>query len=466
MKNEFITTFTSLTDAEKAAFRQYIYYFHSTKKAELKTFEKAFAALSDTTSTDALLKFDYKNTHNDLHELKNWLIEFLTIQEVKSNSPEAQILTLEMLRKRKLKPLLVKKTKQLKEELDEHPSPDIWLTLMRLRLAHTEYFSTSNDKLKNFQPHLESLLNELDNFYISTKLKYSAELESRRNIRQENYNPRLLNDIVTLAKTDTSLHPNIQQLYLPLLQLIKDKSVVAFAELKHFLTHDKQHDSQEKLAILIYLLNFAAARLRSEPAIYYPEYYDLAQIGIAQDLFITAGYFPTGTFTNTVNAGCYLRELTWTEAFIETWSSRLNPDDAFIAETFALARVNFEDTKFPEAYDLLNSIIHSRDEKIHTRNAHFTLNISLLMARTHYELKMPFDVQLNHCKALEKSLIRNPTLSADLKSNIFDFIKILCALINEKKTKPQILKTLKAKGESVSFYEWLQQKIDKYKPNV
>jgi hypothetical protein len=457
MKNDFTNIFKAINPTEQEEFRHYIAHFYPQQKVILNTFERAANAVVNNAEEGFLsgIKND-KKILNDLSDLKRWLHDFLTHQEIKANSYEAKFLTLEALEKRGLKDALQKKSKELNKDLSDHPSPDIWLSLMKLRLAHSNYFSTENDKLDDFQVQMQLLLSELDNFYISTKLKYSAELQSRANLLQEEYTPRLLNEILSLVEKDAALSPTIKALYLPLLMLIKDKSETAYFQLKAFLIKNKPHDAREKLSILVYLLNYTTYRMTKGDIVpYRNEYFELSQIGLDQSLFTVAGYFPTRTFNNIVNVTLMVKGYNWTKKFIETWSIHLNPDDKFIAHNLALARLNFGEKNFQITIDYLQKLDNHK-------NIHFLVEIKSLLARAYYEQKIEVSRQNAHCDSFELQVRRVKRINENLRRSTLNFIKILRFLINEK-PKNQIISALNKKDEIVMCHEWLKAKIEERK---
>jgi hypothetical protein len=457
MKNDFTNIFKAINPSEQQEFRHYIAHFYPQQKAILNTFEQAAKAVVTNAEQSFLtaIKND-KKTLNDLSDLKRWLLDFLTHQEIKSNSYEAKFLTLEALKKRRLKEALQKKSKDLNKDLSVHPSPDIWQSLMKLRLAHSNYFNTENDKTDDFQDQMQLLLTELDNFYISTKLKYSAELHSRTNLLQEEYTPRLLTEIMALAEKDDTLNPEIKALYRPLLMLIKDKSESAYFELKAFLIKNKPHDAHEKLSILVYLLNYTTYRMtKGDILTYRNEYFELSQIGLNQSLFTVAGYFPTRTFNNIVNVGIMEKGYKWTKKFIEEWSVHLSPSDALFAHNLALARLNFEEKNFQIAIDYLQKLENHR-------NILFLVDIKSLLARAYYEQKIEQSRQNTHCDSFELQVRRVKRINENLRTSTLNFIKILRFLINDK-PKSQIISALNKKDEIVMCHEWLKAKIEERK---
>jgi hypothetical protein len=456
MKNDFTNIFKAINPSEQEEFRHYIAHFYPQQKAILNTFEQAAYAVAENAEKDFLARIkNNKKTLNDLSDLKQWLLEFLTVKEVKTNGYDVKVLTLEALKKRGLQGAFSDKSKTLRQELSKHESPDIWLNLLKLRLNHAAYFNTENEKLEDHQEHLHKLLTQLDSFYFSVKLRYSAELYSRNTILQEDYNVRLLDEILLLIGHDKVLNPIIKSLYLPLLHLIKDKSETAFHDLKAFLIKNQSHDAQERLSILLYLLNFTAYHIRQGDTTYQNEYLEVAKIGIQQSLFIAAGSFPTRTFNNIVNTSTFLKEYNWARNFIEKWSVHLVPDDRQIAHTLALARVDFGEKKFQQAIELLQSLEHNR-------NIYFAIDIKTSLARAYYEQKIEIRRQNPYCDALELQFRRVKNINEDLRISILNFIKILRFLINDK-PKNQILKALNKKNEPVMYYEWLKTKIEERK---
>lgn len=287
------------------------------------------------------------------------------------------------------------------------------------------------------------------------KIKYVAESESRKHILQQDSNARLLNEITALVESDTSIHPTIKNVYLPLLKLTKDKSLTAYKELKEFLIHDTIHNKREKLAILMYVLNFITSRSRTDEAASYKEYFEVTQIGLEQSLFTAAGHFPSGTFINIVNSACYHKNYIWAKAFIENSSKDLNPNDVLFARNLAVARVHFEQKKFMAARTLLNEIVQYE-------NVHDALRVRLLLCWCNYETKENESVQISHCDAFEKYVHVNKLLNPILKTNVSNFIKILRFLINEK-PKNQIIKALESKGKNIAYSDWLKEKIEALK---
>jgi hypothetical protein len=455
IKNDFVVIFKAMTATEKEDFRRYISYFYGQQKVVLNTFENVVKAINVNEEITFLSDVQKNKTElNSLSDLKKWSLEFLTLHEIQNHSTKAQFLTIEVLRRRGLERVLERKVEKLQKELRKNSESNMWLSFLEMQIDHDNYFNTENDKFENHEAYLVHLMNSLDNFYIRIKLKYSAEMQSRTNIVQEYYEPRLLNDILLLAEQDVTLNPIIKAFYLPLFQLVRDKSEAAFEKIKAFIIHNQAHDRIERMAALIYLLNVITFRARQLNEDYCKAYFELAEIGIAQSLFIATKYFPTSTFNNIVNAACRLEKYKWATNFIETQAVNLKPDDnKEITVNLAKARINYEKKDFSIVVDLLEKV--SR----HKKKA-FSLQMRVLLIRTYYEQKSLDKVESegNNLELYLYRMLKDKRIAADLAESALNFIKILRLLINVA-PKKKLLEMLDKNKKQIICHDWLTLKI-------
>jgi hypothetical protein len=455
MKNDFVSLYKVLEPAEQDDFRSYIQAFYKEQRIILDVFDQVVLSIANKQEDRFNVSIaKNKKIQNDLSDLKKWLLEFLTIEEVRSNSLDAQLLTIQALRKRHLKGVMAQKSKSLAKTLAEHTSPDMWMMYRKLRLAHIHYFDSEIDPLLDYQAELHHILNELDSFYFSAKLKYTAELHSRAYILQENYQPRLMNEILSLIETDDALEPAIKNLYFPLYNLVEEKSEATYETLKTFLAQNKTHEKIERLSVLIYLLNFAINRMRQGDSDFQNEYIELTEIGMSQSLFIAAGYISTEVFTNAVNVASHLQKHEWAKRFIQNWSKHLEPKDQVVTVNLSLARVNFEQKNYDEVITLL--------QQISNKNIAFNLNGRVLLARAYYEQNQRQELQLHNCDAVYLYVTRSTVIGSDLKKSILNFIKILRSL-NKTKTKKQLTDELNNIEGPILCQDWLKAKIEERK---
>ena len=452
MKNDFISIYTAIESKEQKVFANYIQCFYGNQKSILSVFEEV-ATASSQKKLDAIREasVDNKNRLNAFADLKKWLLEFLTIQEIRNNTTEAKLLGLEALHKRRLFDVYYQKSKQLIIELDKQQDPNLWDLFWKVRLSHINYFNIPIDRLQDYKADMMALLHDLDNFYMSAKLKYSAELYNRLNVLNEDYASILLQPILDLLTKEYKFDPIVKDIYWAMYQLTKEHSMDAYLKLKKFLVEKPHHDLFEKSAIVLYLLNFATGRLRKGDETFIQETFELFQLGIKQSLFTTSGYFLTYTFLNIVNTACRLEKYEWVNDFVENWSPHLIPTEREEVTYLAMARIAFEEKRFNDVISLL--------QNVKFKNFNFILNVRLLLLRAYYEQNSPTNLMLDYCNALYLYVYRSKQIGEALRINTINFIKMFRTLVSGK-SKKQLYAELDKTHKSMLCYDWMKMKIE------
>ena len=239
-----------------------------------------------------------------------------------------------------------------------------------------------------------------------------------------------------------------------MLDMAKKQSDTAYFKLKTFLMQSKGHNTPEKQAILLYLINFTAHQIRKGQKTFTEEYFDLAQFGLATSLFTVTGNFPAETFLNIVNVACHLKECEWVKKFVTECAPSLLSTEKEDTERFAWARIHFEEKRFDAVTTLLG--------KMFFKNKLLGVSARLLLLRSYYELKEPNNELVIHSNNLYLYAYRSKTIGENLKTSIINFVKIFRQLI-AKKPKKQLFKELEDKKGLLIYAEWLQLKIEELK---
>jgi hypothetical protein len=480
MKSDIINIYRAIDAKNQKGFKDYLHCFYGNQKKILSIFDDIETAVAQKPETieAALNDFHRKYTmakpnvikafQNDMSDLKKWLLEFLALQEIRNGHIEGKFLSLEALQKHKLFEAVEQTSKQIKRNLEENKSPDLWNLFWKMKLNHINYFELPIDRLHNYQAELEELMNDLDNFFIATKLKYSAESFSRSNIRQEFYDISFLEPVFELLKSSKKIDPIIEALYLPMLELSKNQLSSSYLKLKNFLLNKSDYNATERAAVLFYLLNYTTARLRKGDQSMIEESFELHQIGIKQSLFQVNGYFQDTIFLNIVNMACQLKELKWAKQFIITFIGSVkssdseddNPsDDENVmrpkktqTHLMADARIAFEEKRYDDVLALINGV--------HYKNFNFKLNIWTLKLRAAYELEMDKEKLLTECNHFYKFATSNKEIGTSFKSSILIFIKLYRQIVN-RKSKSNLIKQLSSIPPSTLCYDWIKMKIEK-----
>lgn len=131
--------------------------------------------------------FKYRKITDALSDLYLWLEEFLLWKLMKENPIYRQEDLLNIYRERKLRDVFFKKLAELRRELVKQEQTDIWKLLSTFILSYQQYYFQHTDKTE-LPPHYGAeLMNSLDAFYFTAKLKFGGELKNRENIFKEKY---------------------------------------------------------------------------------------------------------------------------------------------------------------------------------------------------------------------------------------------------------------------------------------
>jgi hypothetical protein len=464
MKSDFINIYRAIDAKNQKGFKDYLHCFYGNQKKILNIFEDIETAVAqkpeavEAALNDFRVKYSTTDSkmvkifQNDLSDLKKWLLEFLALQEIRSGNIEGKFLSLEALRKQGLYEAVEQTSKQISRGLDDERNPNLWDFLWKMRLAHIDYFSVSLDSLQDYKSNMIDLMQHLDDFYISAKLKYSAEFYNRSKVLQDEYDITLLEDIFSLFRTKKFGHSIVNTLYKPLLELTKNHSREAYIELKIFLMGNPKHDFSERQAILQYLLNYTTARLRKKDETIISECFDLHQYGIQESLFIVMGYFLTNPFLNIVNIACRLEKYEWVNHFVNQYAKKLHPLEKEETVLLANARILFEEKKFQKVVDMLSTASY--------KNLSFKLNVWTLKLRAYFELKASKEDMLQANRSFYKFVMTNKEIGNALQNNVLGFIKMYRLLISGKSKKNQLFKELNTMSNATVCYDWIKMKID------
>lgn len=466
MKSDFINIYAGIGNKSQKEFKQYIYCFYGNQKQILAGFEEIETVLAtkDEKVLQAFRKMGQetkekkeeegkkiRSAKNDYGDLKKWLFEYLALQEIRGGNIEGKFLSLEALRKLDLYEVVEQTSKQIRRGLDEEITPSLWHLLWKMRLLDIDYYNVSLDGLQDHKPDMIALMRYLDDFYISAKLKYSAEFYSRSRVLQDEFDIILLDEILALLKSEHPTTLSISNLYKPLLELTKDHSREAYIQLKKFLIEKPQYDTLERRFILQYLLNYTTTRLRKKDETMIAESFELYQYGIEQSLFIFTGYFLKNTFLNIVNTACRLGKYEWADKFVKQYTPKLHPLEKDETELLANARIRFEEKKFPEVLTLLSKASYN--------NLNFKLNVWTLKLRAFYELEEPHETMSQANKSFYKFVMSNKEIGNALRTNVLGFISMYRLLIANK-SKKRLFKELNTMSNSIICYDWIKIKID------
>lgn len=170
--------------------RKYAPAFDPSKLSKEKAFERLFPDKPYDDQRLRLLMF----------RLSGLIEEFLVAQRLKRDRLACQQLLQAELGERNQYELFIKKNQELGVQMENTPYRDEHYYLAQWRRQHDYFFHPQAARYGFSADQLREMMQNLDAFYILSKMRYSAELLNRQNILPESYEIALLEESIQLAE--------------------------------------------------------------------------------------------------------------------------------------------------------------------------------------------------------------------------------------------------------------------------
>ena len=333
-----------------------------------------------------------------------------------------------------------------------------------LNLSHDVYFhSIKTNRLSPTLRSIEVAIDNLDRFFVLAKLKYSLEIISRQRVLGKSY-PILLLDEVIFIGAEFAKENKLIKVYLDLIELHRfdENSFELFQDLKdRFINNRNDFDEDDKLHILLYLINYAISNQHNDDnAFYKQELFQLYKIGLADRILLQHETISETAFINIVILASSLKEFNWCKEFIGTYSENIGKKSRENATLLGRAFLSFYMKNFEDAIVLLQRLIgDSILYKILARS---------LLLRCYFELSIEDKSYLklfeSYASSFEKFLTRNRSLSQNRLEGYIRYVrftrKLLLYLIDGKgKDQRNKLIDQFENNPSVIARDWLREKI-------
>ena len=397
--------------------------------------------------------FNKRKIDGAISDLRKRLKEFLLGQSLKKTSFEKDFLLWKILDEYGLDNLAEKQFKKLQLNLENTSEKDMWFLMNQLRIAHEKYYNINLEKIALQAPRIEEVMNALDTFLKLSKLKYSCEVFTRKNVINEStLKVKYLDEVISGNQDEKNI---LLQCYQIALKLIQEKRNDEFYFLKRFVFENIEFINQRDRHILIsYLTNFASYKIKTGNQSFAFELLEFYKEGIEINAFIIGGYFHDMHFGNIVDVGCRLNQYNWSEQFIQNWGGKLPEEIKEEMISFTKAFILYEKKDFELALELL--------KKDFKKNPFYTVKAKWLEIICYFESDAdPVEI-LKKCNNLKQFVRRNDVIHLSWKKGVLAFLKFFDMLSNPNVNKRELLDDLE-NTPFILYKSWLINKINEIK---
>lgn len=336
--------------------------------------------------------------------------EFLVAQRLKRERLTHQELLQAELGERNQYELFLKQNRGLAEELEQSPYRDEHYYLARWRQQHDHFFHPRTARYGFSADQLEAIMQNLDAFYILSKMRYSAELRNRQNILPEAYEIALLGESIQLAEQ----HPvfggdKVFQAYRDILALMEQPENESIYRRLEDIAYHHLHllRPTDQASLLRYLVNTSIQLYNKGKQEYLGRQFRLYQLGLEQGLFLDEDKLSDTTFLNIIVTASVLGELDWIEGFIARYAPALPAAQQVDAVSLGTAYWYFAKGEFSASNALL--------QQVESSGLQYQLRVKSLSLRNYFELFLQdetyYELAVYESKAFGKFLRRNEKIT-------------------------------------------------------
>ncbi|MEL6864722.1 MAG: hypothetical protein AAFP19_09890 [Bacteroidota bacterium] len=467
-KSKFFQAFSSLEARIQNQFIQYLEANYPAKKQSLRLLvylhqhirdavklEKALVAKAVFTQSAGKKSLERKLS-DQLTDLFGLLEEFLLWLKIKDRQfGERAFLLIDIYKERGMEQLLQQQLNKTDKHLSQEQSKGMTYYLDRMRLAHHQYYIPQSFKLRSDPKKAVGVsvaMEQLDRFFVASKLRYSCELLSRGLILQEHHPIHFLEVIEQFCGDLSAEEDPCIQLFGQMKQLLQYQQRDDYFELKtQFFEQLAVLPTEERMILLGYLINFAAESINKGQQAFIHEAFDLYKRGLAEGVFIEKGQLSDTQFNNIVNLACRLKELAWAESFIDYWQHYLDRSIKKSALAIAHARIHFEKAQYEACIYTL--------QKVDFRHVYYALRSKTLLLRSFYELEESTDWIISFCQSFKTYLRRNTKINREVKHYFLHFVQAVEKLCKKSTSSSPTLKSAIEGLRPMAYENWI---MDKY----
>ncbi len=371
-------------------------------------------------------KFDERKLRYLSSDLSKLLEEYIIYKSLKKDSFTQKTYLLKFYALHGLNKQYSQVEEELKKELTQTSLRDSDFYFKTFVLDEIKYNHTLINSLRELDNNLQQLVNNLDYFYLSKKLKYTCEMLNRERILNINYEKHFYQEIKQLLEiTNFEKIPSVEVYKDIFFMYIKEKkSEMHYEYLISKLDNFSNSFSKEELTDLyLFAQNYCTQQINLGNGVYLNKIFDLFQKMLELELVFENGYIKPNLFKNIVTAGLRLEKYEWTENFIYEYKNRLEPrfmDNAF---TYNLAWLHFAKKEYKKTLRLLSSTDYM--------DVYYLLDSKTLLLKTFYELN-EYEPFYALCDSFYVYLRRNDTVSESKISLYKNFIRYIKAMMKAK----------------------------------
>jgi hypothetical protein len=365
-----------------------------------------------------------------MSSLNKILREYLVYLQSTSNSFQYEMDLLKQYNSRKLDSLYDSQLKVVKSVLkkDEFKNKEFYRRSYLLASVENDHFSKQN--IRALDGSIQTLVNNLDYFYFSTKLIETCEMLNRQMLLNQHYELNLFKEIEILINNNKDTYftqPTIICYYEIYKLFLNDDNIDQFKNTIDVLkTHTQFFTDKELKAIFDFPQNYCIRNVNKGNDKYLEKLFDLQLYIVDKKFNLVNGFISHGSYKNIITIALKLKKFDWSKDFIENFREKVAPNMRENSYNFNKANYFFSVGKYEETLGVLNNVDFS--------DIYYASSSKTLMLKVYYLLG-EFETLAYFITSFKLFLKRNKQLSINYKKGADLFLTYFKKVFNiaEKK---------------------------------
>ena len=402
------------------------------------------------------IPYDEQKLRYLLTDLTKLIEEFICYKAVDEEALFKYHLLLYSYRQRGLDKPFINTMKQAEKLLESWPRRDVSHAFYQYLIEEDKYRFTSVQKEHLLESNLQSVVDNLDKYFILNKMRYSAEIINNRNVVAINYRLFLYEEIMNHLRHNPLDHvPAAKIYYNIILTLTEPENKQHYDTLLELLKEHKDLFSQDELFdMYVYAKNFSIRKINNGHTEFMKELFNLYKVILGNRIIFRENYLSQWDYKNIIYLGLRLEEYELVKGFIHDYNESLDPRYRKNAYTYNMAYYHFFKGEYDETLTMLRSVEFT--------DVYYHLDSKSLLLKTYYELEAT-EAFFSLVEAFKVYIKRNKQIPAHQKSNYNNLIKYVTKLYKWKLNPRKNLDELAAEMERtkpIADIIWLRKKLE------
>ena len=391
-----------------------------------------------------------------LSDLTKIIEQYLMLRKLEEEQILQQHLLIKGMQDKHLTNLIPKVIDQSERQLKKYPYFDQKRYFDQFLLERDSYEYVASKRNLAIKETLHGILSSLDYYYITNKLKFSAELINHTNVMAGQYEPLLLEEITGFIQREDLQEVPAIQVYYYILQMLTHPEIESYYHaLKKLLSQHLNTFPREELNdMYIFARNYCARQINSGNTKYLREIFELYQTLSENEIIFQNGYLSQWDYKNMTAVGLRLEEYKWVNDFIEAYQYKLPPEDRENAYSYNKALYHYHLKDYDTTLELLRNVEFT--------DVYYHLDYKSLLVKTYYATE-EFEALHSLMDTFYVYLRRNKLISDYNKESYNNFLKVVKKLIRVRYKPADKVKQLEAQVKEirpVANLSWIQKKLE------